>query len=70
MYTQLIVNNLCCAQNYSFFVVSYSNIEQTLPSQWSDVVMLIPGNLYFILFKYCIISFSMYVNDVTQSSSN
>ena len=30
--TFLIISSLCSIQNYSFFVVSYSNEEHTLPS--------------------------------------
>ena len=44
-YTQLIIRGLCNSQNYSLFVVSFSNEEHTLPSEWSDVTTLIAGNL-------------------------
>ena len=44
-YTELIISGLCSTQNYSFFIVSYSNEEHTLPSEWSDVTTLIAGNL-------------------------
>ena len=43
--TKMIVTGLCSAQNYSFFVASYSNEEHTLPSEWSDITTLIAGNL-------------------------
>ena len=51
--TFLMISGLCNAQNYSFFVMSYSNEEHTLPSEWSDIITLITGkllryyNLYF-----------------------
>ena len=51
--TLLKISGLCSAQNYSFFVVSYSIEEHTLPSEWSDIITLISGklsncyNLYF-----------------------
>ena len=44
-YTKLIISGLCSCQNYSFYVVSYSNEEHTLPSEWSDITTLIAGNL-------------------------
>ena len=44
-YTELIISGLCNNQNYSFFVVSYSNEEYVLPSEWSDVTTLNTGNL-------------------------
>ena len=43
-YTELIISGLCRSQNYSFFVVSHSNEEYTLPSEWSDVFTLNAGN--------------------------
>ena len=42
-YTQLIIRGLCSSQNYSFFVVSYSNKNNTLSSEWSDVYTLNTG---------------------------
>ena len=51
--TFLIISGLYSAQNYSVFVMSYSNEEDTLPSEWSDIITLISGkvskyyNLYF-----------------------
>ena len=39
--SELIINGLCSNQNYSFFVVSYSNENNTLPSEWSDITTLI-----------------------------
>ena len=44
-YTELIISGLCSSQNYSFHVVSYSNEEYTLPSEWSDVATFIAGNV-------------------------
>ena len=44
-YTELIISGLCNSQNYSFFIVPYSNEEHTLLSEWSDVTTLIAGNL-------------------------
>ena len=44
-YNQVILSGLCNTQNYSFFVVSYSNWEYALPSEWSDVAILNAGNL-------------------------
>ena len=44
--TFLMISGLCSARNYSFFVVSYSNEENTLPSEWSDVFVLIGGKQY------------------------
>ena len=44
--TFLMIGGLCNAQNYSFFVVSYSNEEHTLPSEWSNVFTLIAGKYY------------------------
>ena len=44
-YTELIISGLCSTQNYMFFVVSYSNEEYTLQSEWSDVSTLIAGTL-------------------------
>ena len=43
--TLLKISGLCSAQNYSFFVMSYSNEEHTLPSEWSDIITLISGKL-------------------------
>ena len=43
-YTELIISGLYRSQNYSFFVVSHSNEEYTLPSEWSDVFTLNAGN--------------------------
>ena len=43
--TFLIISVLFSVQNYSFFVVSYSNEEHTLPSEWSDIITLITGKL-------------------------
>ena len=43
--TQLMISGLFSAQNYSFFVISYSNEEHTLPSEWSDIVTLTSGKL-------------------------
>ena len=43
-YTQLIISGLCNSQNYSFFVVSRSIGNNTLPSEWSDVYTLNTGN--------------------------
>ena len=51
--TFLIISGLCSAQNYSFFVVSYSNEEDTLPSEWSYIITLLSGKLskcYNLLF--------------------
>ena len=51
--TFLMINGLCSVQNYSFFVMSYSNEEHTLPSEQSDIITLITSklskcyNLYF-----------------------
>ena len=49
--TFLIISFLVSAQNYSFFVVSYSNDEHTLPSEWSDIITLITGKLSKCYFK-------------------
>ena len=46
-YTELIISGLCSCQNYSFYVVSYSNEEHTLPSEWSNVTTLIAGTFNF-----------------------
>ena len=43
--TFMMISVLCSAQNYSFFVISYSNEEDTLPSEWSDIITLISGKL-------------------------
>ena len=43
--TFLNISGLCIAQNYSFFVISYSNEEHTLPSEWSDIITLISGKV-------------------------
>ena len=43
-YTELIISGLCSSQNHCFFVVSHSNEEYTLPSEWSDVFTLNAGN--------------------------
>ena len=43
--TFLNISGLCSAQNYSFFVISYSNEEDTLPSELSDIIKLISGKL-------------------------
>ena len=43
--TFLNISGLCSAQNYRFFVVSYSNEEHTLPREWSDIMTLITGKL-------------------------
>ena len=51
-YTKLIISGLCSSQNYSFYVVSYSNEEYTLQSEWSEVTTFIAGNL-----KQCHISY-------------
>ena len=50
--TFLNISGLCSAQNYSFFVMSYSNEEHTLSSEWSDIITLISGKLskYYNLF--------------------
>ena len=47
--TELIISGLYSCQNYSFFVVSYSNEEHTLPSEWSNVTTLIAGNLLNVI---------------------
>ena len=44
-FTERIISGLCSTQNYMFFVVSYSNDEHTLPSEWSDITTLIAGNV-------------------------
>ena len=49
--TFLIINGLCSVKNYSFFVVSYSNEQHTLPSEWSDIITLITGKLSNCYFK-------------------
>ena len=56
--TQLIISGLYSNQNYSFFVVSYSNEEHTLPSQWSDIAALIAGTFSKFL-KNWFISFTL-----------
>ena len=45
--TYLNISGLCSAQNYSFFVMSYSNQEHTLPSEWSDIITLISSKLCY-----------------------
>ena len=45
--TFLMIGGLCSAQNYSFFVISYSNEEHTLPSEWSDIITLISSKLCY-----------------------
>ena len=45
-YIELIISGLCSNQNYSFFVVSYSNEEHTIPSEWNDITKLITGKYY------------------------
>ena len=49
--TELIVSGLSSSQNYSFFVVSYSNEEHTVPSEWSDVITLIASMFSNFFFK-------------------
>ena len=52
--TFLIISGLCNVQNYSFFVIAYSNEEHTLPSEWSDIITLLTcklSNCFFILLK-------------------
>ena len=56
--TQLMISGLCSAQNYSFLVMSYSNEEHTLPSEWSDIITLISGKLtncyFYFAFSFVI----------------
>ena len=49
--TELIISSSCSSQNYSFFVVSYSNEEHTLPSEWTT---LIAGNLSNVMINNAI----------------
>ena len=49
--TFLMISGLYNCKNYSFFVVSYSNEEYTLPSEWSDIITLITGKLLKCYFK-------------------
>ena len=50
-YTELIISGLYSTQNYTFFVVSYSNEEHTVPSEWSNITTLIAGMLSKCFFK-------------------
>ena len=59
IHTHVVISGLCSAHNYSLFVVAYSNEECTLPSEWSDVITLITGNLNFMFLKNCFISIFM-----------
>ena len=45
--TFLTISAFCSAQNYSFFVVSYSNEEHTFSSEWSNVFILIAGKYIY-----------------------
>ena len=45
-YIELIISDLCNNQNYSFFMVSYSNKEHTLTSECSVIITLIAGKYY------------------------
>ena len=56
-----------------FFVVSYSNEEHTLPSEWSNITTLIAGNITnFIIYTFKIASFfkTIKANKVTPSPVN
>ena len=58
--TYLIISGLCSAQNYSVFVMSYSNEEHALPSEWSDIITPLSGKLSKCYFK--LLHFIFYIS--------
>ena len=55
--TFLIISDDFSALNFSFFVVSYSNENHTLPSEWSDIITLISGKVSYCFYTFKILSF-------------